>query len=154
MKTKSSFPFCGITDLDNSFNWQRMDRLSRFKDLGDSRADELNRALKRLPAVDESRDSWRSPRVERARILSAYLDTRPEVVLEEDSSLIQGDTAWAMVSEHIERLLSSRPYKISFGVPIIFNKIFFFFHLDQNHRDSTGENRKFAADLSLQIQTA
>ena len=80
-----------------TFPLQRLGELAKFRDLGESRANALNAELKQLPVVKESRDSWRTPRFKGARILSAYLDTRPEVVLEESSSLVQDDSAWAMV---------------------------------------------------------
>lgn len=77
--------------------FQRVSSLSKLKDLTEVKFEELNIELSRLPIVAESRDSWKSPRVENAVILSAYLESRPEVVLEEDSKLQRGNHAWAMV---------------------------------------------------------
>lgn len=61
--------------------------------------DELKDAKEKLSI--QSRDKWRTPAVDGSQIFSAYLETRPEVVLEEDDQLIYLDTVWAFVSTPI-----------------------------------------------------
>ncbi|XP_043272808.1 uncharacterized protein [Venturia canescens] len=75
----------------------RTRRLSKLKDLAEVKFEELNLELSRLPRPAEAEDSWKRPRIEDTAILSAYLETRPEVVLEEDSSLQRDNHAWAMI---------------------------------------------------------
>ncbi|XP_015121794.1 uncharacterized protein LOC107044440 [Diachasma alloeum] len=75
----------------------RLWNLSKLKPMTEAFRDEWDREIKILTIEDESRDSWRTPGVENWRIFSAYLETRPEVVLEEDDKLIYSGSAWGFV---------------------------------------------------------
>ncbi|XP_063983654.1 uncharacterized protein LOC135165844 isoform X2 [Diachasmimorpha longicaudata] len=68
-----------------------------LKSMTETFENEWNQAIKNVTNEEETRDSWRIPDVKDWRIFSAYLETRPEVVLEEDDKLIYSGSAWAFV---------------------------------------------------------
>lgn len=62
-------------------------------------ANELNHALRNIPIIEEHKDTWKIPSIEESRIFTAYFETRPEVVLNENINLFFGTSAWALVSD-------------------------------------------------------
>lgn len=61
-------------------------------------SDELKLALIDIENIDEYEDTWKKPDIEGTRIFSAYLETRPEVVLYENQNLFVNNTSWGLVS--------------------------------------------------------
>ncbi|XP_044015494.1 uncharacterized protein LOC122857404 [Aphidius gifuensis] len=72
-------------------------QLSKLNDMSISMSDELNLALIDIENIDEHKDTWRKPDIEGTRIFSAYLDTRPEVVLYENRNLFVDNTSWGLI---------------------------------------------------------
>ncbi|XP_011308662.1 uncharacterized protein [Fopius arisanus] len=75
----------------------RLWNLSSLKSMTETFGDELRREMERLIIVNESDDTWRNLGVNDWRGFSAYLETRPEVVLEEDDSLIYAGSTWGFI---------------------------------------------------------
>lgn len=78
---------------------QEISKLSKLKDISVSRALDLITEVKTLPFVEESEDAWKEPDIKGSRIYSAYLETRSQVVLEENRYLIYNDSTWAFVRQ-------------------------------------------------------
>ncbi|KAG8041135.1 hypothetical protein G9C98_002123 [Cotesia typhae] len=72
-------------------------KFSKLKDISVSRALDLITEVKTLPFAEESEDSWKEPDIKGSRIYSAYLETRSQVVLEENRYLIYNDSTWAFI---------------------------------------------------------
>ncbi|XP_057322490.1 uncharacterized protein LOC130665878 isoform X1 [Microplitis mediator] len=75
----------------------KISKLSQLKEITVSRALELITEVKTLPYTEESEDSWKVVDIKDSRIYSAYLETRSQVVLEENQNLIYNDSAWAFI---------------------------------------------------------
>lgn len=72
--------------------------LSQLQDLTITKTIELNEQLELIYKRNESTDTWKTPDLKESRIFSAYMDTRPEVVLNESPDLTYENSAWAIVS--------------------------------------------------------
>lgn len=60
--------------------------------------DMLDYEWKHLPKVNGS-DGWKETSIPQGHIYSAYLDTRPEQILQEQQFVNGNETTWGMVNE-------------------------------------------------------
>lgn len=77
---------------------QRNERLKQLYNMIATTAEILDLEIKYMPqTISESEEKWRAASVSEGYIYSAYLDVRPEIILDDKHKDENGDRTWAVI---------------------------------------------------------